>query len=153
MGSINTTQDQETEINFLHLKLQWPAGFWRREEERIFFSWKIRTLLVFFHFENLSTLDPIKGEIFKIQNDKCHTLSLWTWHMSNTWTLNLTSVLHMSKFAHFILLRREIQILNFLPSLQNLPIDPSGLSTFESRPILAIGPQTCLGPKTLFVPI
>ena len=84
--------------------------------KREFFLLKNSNSTCVFHQKNSSTLDPIKGEIFKIQNDKCHTLSLWTWHMSNTWTLNLTSVLHMSKFAHLFLLRREIQILNFLPS-------------------------------------
>ena len=102
--------------NFLHLKLWWPAGSWKVGGRENFFSKKFELKIVLHLSENSSTLDPIKGGIFKIQNDKCHTLSLWTWHMSNTWTLNLTSVLHMSKFAHSFSLGREIQILNFLPS-------------------------------------
>lgn len=154
MGSINTTQDQETEINFLLLKLQWPAGFWRREEERIFPLEKFELYMCFSTSENSPILDPIKGEIFKFKMtsvthfhyelDTCPRLGLWIWQVSYTCQNSPISIPLGGKFKFWI---------SFLPSLQNPPIDLSGLSTFESRPISAIGPQTCLGPKTLFVPI
>ena len=63
----NTTQDQETEINFLLLKLQWLAGFWRREEGRIVSLEKFELYMCFSLLENSPILDPIKGEIFKFK--------------------------------------------------------------------------------------
>ena len=154
MGSNNTTQDQDTEINFLLLKLQWPAGFLEEGGRENFFSWKIRTLLLFFILKIRPLLIQLREKFskfkmtsvthFHYELDTCPTLGLWIWQVSYTCQNSPISFPLGGKFKFWI---------SFLPSLQNPPIDPSGLSTFESRPISAIGPQTCLGPKTFFVPI
>ena len=150
----STRHKNKTQNQFFALEITVAGHILEEGGKENFFSSKIRTPLVFSHSENSSTLDPIKGEIFKIQNDKCHTLPLSTWHMSKIglWIWQVSYTCQNSPISFSLGGKFKFWI-SFLPSLQNPPIDPSGLSTFESRPISAIGPQTFLGPKTLFVPI
>ena len=124
------------------------------EKERIF-SLKKFELYLCHITQNLSTPWSNYGGNFQIQNltsvthfqpefDMCPRLGLWIWQVSYTCHNSPISLSLGGKFKFWV---------SFPPSLQNPPIDPSGLSTFESRPISAIGPQMWLGPKTLFVPI
>ena len=124
-----------------------------KTQKSIFPLEKFELHLCFSLMENSPTLIQLRGKIFKFKMtsvthfhyelDTCPRLGLWIWQVSYTCQNSPISFSLGGKFKFWIF---------FLPSLQNPPIDPSGLSTFESRPISAIGPQTCLGPKTLFVP-
>ena len=128
--------------------------FWRREEERVFSLEKFKLHLCFSTWKIRPPLIQLRGKFskfkmtsvthFHYELDTCPILGLWIWQVSYTCQNSPISFPLGGKFKFWI---------SFLLSLQNPPIDPSGLSTFESRPILGIGPQTCLGPKILFVPI
>ena len=128
--------------------------FARREEERVFSIKNSNSIVSLTPLKIRPPLIQLRGEFskfkmtsvthFHYELDTCPTLGLWIWQVSYTCQNSPIPFSLGGKFNFWI---------SFLPSLENPPIYPSGLSTFESRPISAIGPQTCLGPKTLFVPI